>query len=413
MSFNSGSEPLALDSKEIRSNPYPLYTMLRAKQPVFHYAPLNAWLISRHEDVQRLFIDRRVSAGGGRFSKGTRIFPAETQALAQRLQLTLSRMMLFQDLPDHTRIRRFVGKGLMTDVMIRVEESIDSVISELLTPLHLTQGDLVQGFAKPLPALVICRLLDIPEEDRDAVIDWVDDLAEFFVAAPPTEKQLLKAIESTAKAEDYFLDRCRHGKRSPEGGLLNLLMDYVDEDGDRLTFEEIASQCILFLFGGQETARSAIAVGAHRLFSNSDDRRFVLSGEAVAFTDELLRFESPVQWVARTSLDELEIAGTVIPAEQTLVLLIGSANRDESVFDSPDEFRPGRSRRSIAYGHGAHKCIGEHIGNLEIRRSFQALCSRFPLAQTLDTEPHWRPQLALRGLSQLLVDYGAPNLAKP
>lgn len=395
---------LRLDSPEVVANPYPLYADLREHHPAFWYAPMRCWLISRAEDVRSLLKDSRVSAGGRRYTKGMDIFPEAVRARFSPLASLLGKMMLFHDPPEHTRLRRHLNSPFTKAQVATLRASIQSAANRLIDGFPMRCADVIPDFARPLPADVICELLAVPVDMRMELVSCSDDLADFFVAAPPSIEQLELAQASTLKMAAYFKERLTAADGHNPASIISLLVGFGG-DTARLSPDEIAAQCILLMFGGQETVRNTIGTGCWVLLRHPDQLDRLRSEPDLwpQAIGEILRWQSPVQFVARVATEAISLHGQQIAAGDPLLLLLGSANRDPLIYADAEDFSVGRKESHSAFGHGSHKCIGEWLARLESEIALQTIFNRLPTLRLCDSEPAWINHLALRGLTTLPV----------
>jgi cytochrome P450 len=253
---------------------------------------------------------------------------------------------------------------------------------------------------------VICELLAIPPDRRTTQIDRSDDLAHFFFANPPTMQQLSRASESTCAMTEWF--RQLHAERQGGTGddLVTLLARYIHASDEPISVDEVAAQCALLLAAGQETTRNLLGMSCRTLLQNPDALHALAADPALipGAVEELLRFESPVQLVAREVTEPVTVGGQTIPAGRVVFLMLGSANRDPAVFPDPDRFDIHRAnaRQHLAFGSGRHFCIGAELARLEAAVALEVLVPVL-LKLQLAGEPEWAPNLALRGIKKLPV----------
>ena len=419
-----GGSPMAplplprLNDPNVIADPYPFYQQLREHNPVADYATGDSrlpevqphtWLVSRHADVSKCLADfRRFSSDKGRELKWFRLFPEEVQKANAPLAETLSGMMLFHDPPDHTRLRKHLQPRFGRDVVERLRPHVREIVNHLLDGFTGNSADVVTAFAKPLPARIICELLGVAEEHRAEVVGWADDLADFFVAAPPTATQFHKGGESTAKMVDYFV-RVYHERVGGDGTDLVTLLSRFSTDDEPISDREVASQCALLMFGGQETTRNLISNGIDLLLRHPKVWTEIRTIPSLipAAVEEVLRFESPVQWLARTVCEEVALHDVTMRKGDTVLFLIGAANRDPAHCTNPDVFDIHRQMAGdhLAFGTGVHRCIGDALAKLEAQEAFAAFAERFPNLKRAADSPVRTPHLALRGFDRLVVEW--------
>lgn len=385
---------------EKRADPYPFFSRLRSRAPV--HPVMDVWLLSGYDEVSDVLRD-------GRFSTDERKskFATSTEEFIQtpfgRLYYS---MLLFNDDPVHKRLRDLVQKAFTRRVVENLRDRIGSLVDELVTKLiDLERADLLTELAYPLPIIVICELLGVPPEDRHAFHDQARDFASRF------EIQPLRTPESEARGEqattffvEYF-DRLIAEKRAKPGDDLISSLAAVEDEGDRLTHDEMLATCLLILFAGHETTANLIGNGVLALLRNRDQWERLVEHPALARSavEELLRYDTPVQIILRVTLEDVSIADMKIETGSPIGLLLGSANRDPSHFPDPDRLDITREQAPIvAFGSGIHFCLGAPLARLEAQIAFETLARRVPELR-LDGDVRWRPSFVIRGLEELPV----------
>ncbi|MEU6510507.1 cytochrome P450 [Streptomyces sp. NPDC046942] len=379
-------------------HPYDVYRRLRDTAPVQRIAGPDgtpAWLVTRYEDVRaaladpRLSLDKR-SGAAGRY-KGLSLPPA------------LDANLLNMDPPDHTRIRRLVGRAFTPRRVEQLRAPIRRTADRLLDALGPHGStDLVASYAAPLPITVICDLLGIPEGDRLDFRQWTDCLTAPDPARPDASK---KAIASMLG----FLTRLVAAKREePADDLLSDLIA-VRDDGDRLGEEELMSLAFLILFAGYENTVQLIGNSVLALLQAPDQLAALRKDPAQlpAAVEEFARHEGPMLLAMRRfPVEDVTIAGVTIPAGETVWVSLSAANRDPDRFPDPDRLDLSRDAAGhLALGHGIHYCLGAPLARAETEIALAALLERLPELALADTELSWRPSMRARGLRALPVTY--------
>jgi cytochrome P450 len=316
---------------------------------------------------------------------------------------------LFLDPPDHTRLRKLVSKAFAPKVVNALRPDIGVLVSGMLDGIaEKGRFDVVEDFAYPLPVAVICRLLGVP----------LDDEPQFSHASGLLAQSLDPFVTFTGSASDGLQERLDAGtwlreylhglidqRRSQPGDDLMSGLVAVEESGDQLTEEEIVSNCLLLLVAGHETTVNLIGNAiltmlrqpSHWAALGADANR--VSG----VVEETLRYDPPVQMVGRIALDDMTIGGIQVPEGDVMMLLLAAAHRDPAEFDRPDTFDPDRGAlRHLGLGRGIHYCLGAPLARMEASIALSELAARFPQAR-LDSEPQYKANVTLRGLSELTV----------
>jgi cytochrome P450 len=382
-----------LDLSALSSAPYPIYRRLRDESPVFWSDRLNAWLVSRYCDAKAVLEDP------DRFSSAGRVKRAETPEPVWDAFAGYSGFF-WSDPPEYTAYRRTWTqafkprlKGLAAAVQATVDELLDEVEGQPAV-------DLVAKLAFPLPATVIFRLLGVPREDRDMFRRVSAVLMEGGEAAVP-------AIEQSAAWLRGFLD---DRQRNPCDDILSDLMAEhppIETMTDHDIRCEIVS-IVQFLLAGHETTTSTIASGLCQLLLRADDRALFMSERASrpAAVEEMLRFESPLQFIERRVARRTSLQGQVLEHDDMLKILLGSANHDERQFPDPEAFLIARRPNShLAFGHDIHLCLGAPLARIEIPIAIETLLRRFP-ATRLAIHPgeiRWRKNFMFHAMEELPV----------
>ncbi|WBO67011.1 cytochrome P450 family protein [Streptomyces camelliae] len=379
-------------------HPYDVYRRLRDTAPVQRIAGPDgtpAWLVTRYEDVRaaladpRLSLDKR-SGVAGRY-KGLSLPPA------------LDANLLNMDPPDHTRIRRLVGRAFTPRRVEQLRAPIRRTADRLLDALGPHGStDLVASYAAPLPITVICDLLGIPEGDRLDFRQWTDCLTAPDPARPDASKEAMASMLG-------FLTRLVAAKREePADDLLSDLIA-VRDDGDRLGEEELMSLAFLILFAGYENTVQLIGNSVLALLQHPDQLAALRKDPAQlpAAVEEFARHEGPMLLAMRRfPVEDVTIAGVTIPAGETVWVSLSAANRDPDRFPDPDRLDLSRDAAGhLALGHGIHYCLGAPLARAETEIALAALLERLPELALADTELSWRPSMRARGLRALPVTY--------
>ncbi|WER51008.1 cytochrome P450 [Cupriavidus sp. WKF15] len=398
-------------------NPYPAYHALRALGPI-HWSEEffgGAWLLTGHEDVESVLRDPRYSARrtGGWVMRGSE---GERQELCP-FQRLFSRAMLFLDAPDHTRLRQVLNAGFRPAALRAFAGIIEQMAAGLIERLAgVEEFDFMESIARPLPAMVIARLLDMDAERQPDFLAWSEDLAAFIGAPDPdaalkrrAQVSLLKmaaafeAMLARRKAQDTDLSQL------PQRDLIGHLL-YAQAEGKIEAGAELLAQCAMLLFAGHETTRNLLGNGLHALLSHPEQwRRLQQTPELLPNAlRELLRYESPVQYTGRRVATDLMLHGRQLRRGDLVVALIGAANRDPARFRNPDELDITRREGShLSFGHGPHVCIGAALTLIEAEILFRAILRHWPELSLLDDEPHWNGNPVYRGLTRLRVRKGS------
>ena len=387
-----------------RSNPYPTYERLRMKDPVHRSRLTGGLMLSRYDDVASVLRDARFSSDG-------RKSPTYAKNRAQMIKAGVFEegedeggSMLRMDPPDHTRLRSLVSRAFTPRTVEALRPRIEQIVEEQLDAVAKSgRMDVIRELAYPLPVTVIAELLGIPTEDRERFKHWSDESIRTlgFGSIEDARRSMRAMRELRAYLEPIAQER----RREPREDLLSALVA-AEEQGDKLTLDEVYSTITLLLVAGNETTTNLIGNGLLALLRHPDQLRLLrddpsLIGGAI---EELLRYDSPVQFTSRLPSEDVEISGHVLKAREEVLLLLGSANRDPAQFTDPDRLDITRENgHHLSFSHGIHFCLGAPLARLEGQIALSALVRRFPNMRLATDRPQWGENLLLRGLSSLPV----------
>jgi len=393
---------------EVLANPYPLYRRLRTEDPV-HWDPyLHAWIVTRYEDVATVF--RRFSADR---TPAPEYFEALGVPEVGPVAQVMVKQMLFLDAPAHTRLRRLAGAAFQPVQVNKLRQHIQDIADRLIDDI-VARGtgrlDMLADFAEPLPAMVTTELLGVSVEDHVKLKDWSVTFAEMLGNFQHNPDRLGGVLEAVQNLSEYFHDAIREQRRQPRDGLVSAFLA-AEVDGDRLSDEEVAANCIVTMVGGLETTTNLIGNGTLTLLRNPADLQRLRTEPDVmpSAVEELLRYESPSQHTARIARDDLELGGKQIRKGQAVIAVMAAGNRDPERFPEPDRLDIERpDNRHLAFGWASHFCFGAPLARLEAEISFTSLLHRLPELQLVDQPLVWRENLGLRGLKSLPLTFEQP-----
>ena len=382
------------------ADPYPFYHRLRETAPVFK-TPMGFWLLSRYEDIALSLRDRRFGKDfAGNIQRKYGADRMKEPAIAN-----LSHTMLVVDPPDHTRLRSLVTKAFTARRVADMRERIRRLVDEQLDRVaDKGEMDVIRDIAHRLPVIVICDMLGIPEDHRAAFLAGSNVSGRILDPVPMSREELEQANTGTQMGNAYFDQLCDLRRREPQDDLTTELVR-AEEAGDRLTAEELRSNIGLLFGAGHETTTNLIGNGLLALHRHRDQWERLKADPALIpnAIEELLRFDSSVQMTGRATMTEVEIGGVTLPAGESVVQLLGAANRDPAQYADPDRLDVGRENiRPMSFGGGIHHCLGAQLARLEGELVFTALIERFPNLELPQKEnPDWRRSFTLRGLNKL------------
>ena len=372
------------------ADPYPAYARLRAGAALPRVDG-ERWVLD-HADVLTVLQDRRF----GKAPTANDLLGADTGAPS----------LLSLNAPAHTRLRALVNRAFVPAAVERLRPRVAQIGSALLDQA-LRRGaafDVVSDYAGPLPAIVIAELLGVPETDHQAFRAWSRAIAAGLDSGRAAEAYE-QAWQARAALTAYFrgLVAARRRERGPD--LLSALIA-VEEDGDRLSPDELLSLCQLLLIAGHETTTHLIAVGTVTLLRHPEQWRRLAADPTLwpSAVEEILRFEPPVHFTGRMALEATSLHGVDIAAGEWVQVAIGAANRDPAVFADPDRFDVARAPNPhLSFGRGIHFCLGAPLARLEGQIALRMLTARCPGLMVAAPGPHWSGNYLIRGLERLPV----------
>ncbi len=352
---------------EIHEDPYPVYARLRAEAPVYRNHEFDFWALSRHEDVLAAF--RNVDTFSNAY--GVSLDPS---ALGPDAHKTMSFLAL--DPPRHTRMRSLVGKGFTPTKVAQMEDRIRAIALEHLEPA-IEQGsfDFIADFAGKFPMDVISELMGVPRADRAEVrrlADLVLHREDGVFDVPPA------GMEAALSLVVYYQGMVDERRRSRRDDLTSALLD-AEIDGDRLTDEEIIGFLFLMVVAGNETTTKLLGNAWYWGWRHPDQvaKPFGSPDRVTDWVEETLRYDTSSQMLLRVTREPFELHGTAVPAGDKVLLLVGSANRDGTVFPDPDRYDLDRdTSKLVSFGNGRHFCMGAPMARLEARIALGELVDR-------------------------------------
>lgn len=387
-------------SPEFIRDPYPVFHQLRAFDPLWR-SPFGYRLATRHKDVTLILRDKRFVKdfiGRARRNYGD---AAETEPVLQ----TMRRAMLTQDPPDHTRLRGLVVKAFTARRVEEMRPHIQAVVEAAIDRVE-AQGhmDVIADLAFRLPVTVICHMLGIPDDHLERFITGARMAGRAIEPVPMSRADLDKANADQAALREYFLALFELRRREPGDDLTTQLIQ-AEEDGSKLTEDELIANMLLLFVAGHETTVNLIGNGLLALYRHPDQLRMLRDNPALMpnAVEEILRYDSSVQSTYRVAGEDMELNGTALTKNEPILCLLGAANRDPEMYDRPDRLDITRQKiNPLSFGGGIHHCLGAQLARIEGEIALATVLRRLP-GLTLDNmdNPEWRPSFVLRGLAAL------------
>ncbi|HVJ54905.1 MAG TPA: cytochrome P450 [Aliidongia sp.] len=392
-------------SPEFIRDPYPFFHQLRTMAPLFK-TPMGFYLASRNEDVALILRDKRF----GKNFLGNMERRGGLDALKEPVYASVRHWMLVADPPDHTRLRGLVVKAFtarrVEDMRPRIQAIVDETIDRIADRGRM---DLIRDFAYRLPVTVICEMLGIPDADREQFLDNPGVGGRLLDPVPLSRAEIDAANENNLKQAAYFRGLFELRRREPGDDLTTQLVQ-AEEEGNKLTEEELTANIMLLFGAGHETTVNLIGNGLLALHRNPDQLDRLKRDPALIHSaiEEFLRYDSSVQLTGRSALEDVELSGVTIRKGETVLSLLGAANRDPAAYPDPDRLDIARPNvRPHSFGGGIHFCLGAQLARLEGEIAINTLLARLPDLVLDDAEnPDWRPTFVLRGLKSLPAHWG-------
>lgn len=394
-------------SDEVLQDPYPTYARLHEEGPL-HYLDVGGkwavWSVFSHAECSSIAKDPRCSAK--RAQQMLLPLPLSRQSEFSELARMLSLWLIFMDPPEHTRLRKLLNKGFSPSVVDSLRPQVEDIVERMLKPLERgSEVELMRQFANPLPVRIILEMLGIPQELHATFVDWSRAIAVFRGSPDRTVEHARAAQDALIALTDFFRKTVAERRRNKGNDLISLLID-IEEEGEVLTEEELYAQCTALLFAGHETTRNLIGNGMYTLLRHPREAAELRDNPEMirSAVEELLRYESPVQFTARVLKEDIEICGQYIPKKWTILCMLGAANRDPKQFEEPNQLNLKRlNNQHLAFSAGPHFCIGSQLARLEAQVALSNLLRRFPEMKLIGPRPEWASTFGLRGLKGLPV----------
>ena len=371
-------------------DPYPAFAWMREHAPAYFDEAAGVWGITRYTDIKEISKDPDTfSNAGGIRPDG---FPLP--------------MMIETDAPEHVRRRRLVSEGFTPKRIRESEEGIRNVCDAILDRVcEAGTADFVRDIAAPLPMIIIGDMLGVAPEDRDDLLRWSDDMLKALGSPDPAA--LDKAANAGAEYAVYINEVAEQRRRDNQSDDLIGTLVHAEIEGSKLDEGSIIYESLLILIGGDETTRHVISGGMYELLRHPDQLAALSADRSLmnSAVEEMLRWVSPIKNMARTMTRDVELHGETLHEGEKLLLLYPSGNRDERVFDRPGEFEITRTPNDhMAFGFGAHFCLGNRLARMELAVMFDRLLDRMPdLALAEDVEPPKRAANFVSGYETMPV----------
>lgn len=391
---------LSFTDPEFVADPYPGLTEMRAAGKPFWHDELGIFIAAGYDDANQVLRARTLG----------RIFtPRSPEAEWHEFNWLHADSILDSEPPKHTRLKSLIAKAFNRNKIEGLRPQVERLTSSLLDAIEnkiskTGQFDVIADYAEPLPVKVIAALLGFPDDDEHLLRPWSQSIVKMY-EVNPTEAEQAEARQASREFADYVRGLMEERKRTPGTDLISDLAA-VEEGGEKLNVQELIATCVLLLNAGHEASVNGFGNGIVAALRREDQAALLRNDpQAVSPTalEEFLRFDAPLHLFERTATADTVIGGVTIPTGAKIAALLGSANRDESIFEHADTMNLLRDPNPhIGFGAGIHFCLGAPLARLEMGVSLPALFERFPTIE-LDGEPERRPTFVLRGYESVFL----------
>jgi cytochrome P450 len=314
--------------------------------------------------------------------------------------------MLNTNPPVHTRLRSLASRAFTPRAANETRERMRALTVEHLQTLEGRESiDLIDEVTESLPLTIVCDMIGVPRDDHGSFHQWVADIGLMFSDSIPDENRA-RAEQAMFALSDYVVAMIEHKRRAPDESLMSTLIA-AEEDGDRLTYDELVALVVNLMLGALDTSRSALSIGLWLLWTH--DIRTVTP----ALIEEILRYEPPSGELRRTAGEDFELCDVPVQAGTSVALSVMAANRDLSAYDNPDAFDAERFKATpkphLTFGRGSHFCLGNAIARVEMQEVLDVMLTRYPDLEVLTDSPQWVPFLRVRRFEQLPIRLGDPS----
>ncbi|MBO9477292.1 cytochrome P450 [Shimia sp. R11_0] len=402
---------LSLDphGAEFARDPYAIYEAMRALREPFYYDDIETWMLTRMADVEAVALNKTML-------RNNEEYISEQARLAQQKALNFHDMphherfvqinLLESEGDTHARLRKVVFREFTPAMISRQRAAIQAYVDHLLDQLSDHEEiDFVGDFAAHVPGHIIGRVLGVPDEDCDQLRHWSEEVVRFFDPGRD-DADKARAEQATKEFYEYLLTLLAEREKKPQEDLLSRLVE--QRNAGNLSQDELISTAMLILMAGHGSTIDVLGSGMHALLRFPDQHVRLREDPSLMKTavQEMFRFESPLPFFHRFATEETEVGGKTFPAGTRFGLLYGAANRDPKRFENADQFDVGRvPNRHMAFGGGAHFCLGNHLARLDMDVIFTTLNTRFSQIALADPSPEYKRGLSVRGPKALRVGW--------
>jgi cytochrome P450 len=381
-SHKPAAEQFDPQNPQFTADRFALMAQMNSESPVTFLPALHVYAVTRWQEVRDVLGDAVTFASSEAFSAGLHLAP-EAEAIYSLTSPLFAYNPINVDKPLHSRLRDPLMAAFSPKRIQMLTPLVIADVEDLLDTIEASgnQTDLLPALCRPLPLRTICRLLGVPLSDAEKLSKWSDALIAFQTPGLPVEVQV-GAAHGLRELEDYMRDKMVEKTATPDEGLISALVAGRAAGENDLSDDELVADIAVVFFAGHETTINTIANSFQSLFNQRDQWEAVVSGsvDAESLTDELLRHDTSVMGLYRRVTVDTMIGGVPVPKDAIVWVSYGAANRDPAVFDEPDKLQCPRpnARQNMAFGYGAHYCVGPLLARLQLREAVTRAAKRFP-----------------------------------
>ena len=389
---------------EFSENPYPTFKALREHDPV-HWNPLfSSWIATRFDDVQTIFQDPRFSSVLAASDTRLTNLPADDAAGMQAINTYIVSFMQGMDPPLHTRQRQLIHKAFTPRMIERMRERAQVIVNEQLDNVQEKgEFDLIADVAYPLPSTIIFELLGIPLDLREDVKKSSETISSFVALVQPKPGEVQQMVATLEKVAERLKPIIAERRAHPQNDLFSQMV-LAEENGERLSDQELIVLVTMLLFAGHETTMNLLGNGMLALLHHPEQFELLKSDLSLvpAAIEEMLRYDSPVQIIARVIKEDMELRGKELHKGDLIMIGLGASGHDPEHFVDPERFDITRKQeRHHSFGYGIHFCIGAPLARLESQIALTELIKRMPNLHLVNETVERRPGIAMRSLKSL------------
>lgn len=413
---NQKVEQFSMNSEDYLQNRNDYYKRLRNEAPIYWNEEMQSWFITRHEDISKYIIGEKFITTPLITNKMNNLAEGEDRHFKDITDI-IKTWMIYNDRPIHTQLRGYMNRAFLSAEIEIVRPEIKKIVSTIIDKVlknNDSSFDFIKEIAHPIPAMILCKMIGIPEGEVERFIKWSDDIALFmqnFVVSHVPDKEISEQVRGSVKEIYAYLSNAIAERRKEKKNdlLSRLISDTPGEDGE-LTDEQLIAQTMHLIFGGHKIPQFVLSNTLHLLFKHPEILSQLKNDMSLLpkVLDECMRLEGPIQFITRHAAHDISIHGQKIKEGDSVYFFLASAGRDEKVFENAEVMDLGRTGfRHIAFGGGYHTCIAAAFARTEITEILNEILTRFPeISPMYDFEkPQWTHNPTFHGILTMPVKY--------